>query len=135
MSSITLKADPEAIDKVTAFVEGECLSHRAGPDDTYAILLMVDELVANVCHYAYPDGEGEFEVEVTFDSGLCSLKFTDSGVPFDPTQLEDPDTTGSVEERKVGGFGIYFIRKKSERFEYRRDESRNVVTVVKRLGR
>ncbi len=134
MSSIKLKADPEAIARVTAFVEGACLSHQVGPEDIYAILLMVDELVANVCHYAYPDGEGEFEVEITIDAGLCNLKFTDSGVPFDPTQLEDPDTTGSVEERKVGGFGIYFIRKKSERFEYRRAGDRNVVTVVKRLG-
>lgn len=134
MRDIRLKADSGAISRASDFVESACRDLGMDQDETYALLLILDELVANVCHYAYPDGEGSLEVAIGMEGNRCVLKLTDSGVPFDPTRHQDPKTEGPVEDRKVGGLGIYFIKRKAERFEYRRVGERNVVTVVTRVG-
>lgn len=135
MGRIRLKADTRSIFKLVEFIQGECERNGVGGEDVNAILLMTDELAANICHYAYPGAEGDYEFEMSLDAGACVFRFADSGVPFDPTRLQDPDTTAPVEERKVGGLGIFFIKRSAERFEYKREGDRNVVTVVKRLSR
>ena len=135
MNLIKLKAETQSISRLVEFIQGQCERQGVGEEDVNAILLMVDELAANVCHYAYPGSEGDYEFGIAFEAGTCVFQFTDWGIPFDPTQLRDPDTTVSVEDRKIGGLGIFFIKKSSERFAYQRDGDRNVVTVVKRLGR
>jgi len=134
MSLIRLNTDGQSIFRLVEFIREQCRRHGVGEEDINSILLMADELAANVCHYAYPGGEGDYEVEVAFEGDLCTFRLIDWGIPFDPTQLKDPDVTASVEDRKIGGLGIFFVKKSSERFEYRRDGDRNEVVFVKRLN-
>jgi anti-sigma regulatory factor (Ser/Thr protein kinase) len=54
--------------------------------------------------------------------------------PFDPTRVPDPDLTLPLEERPLGGLGIYLIRQSVDKMVYRAvPEGGNELTLVKRL--
>ena len=101
-----------------------------------AIDIALDEILANICHYAYAPGTGTVEVCVDLDAEnrTAEITFRDSGVPFDPLQREEPDTTLSAEERKIGGLGIFLVRKTMDAMEYRREGGSNVLTIRKKIG-
>jgi len=62
------------------------------------------------------------------------ITFRDSGVPFDPLQKEEPDTTLTAEEREIGGLGIFLVRKTMDAMEYRREDGFNVLTIRKKIS-
>ena len=101
-----------------------------------SLSLALEEWIVNVISYAYTD-EAEHMIELRLWHGNNVLRFEveDDGRPFDPTAQADVDTTLPLEHRKIGGLGIHFIRKTMEQFTYRRDNNRNIVTIVKNIDR
>ncbi len=61
------------------------------------------------------------------------LTFTDEGVPFDPLQRSDPDITLSAEERKIGGLGIFLVRKIMDDVRYIREDGKNILRIRKKI--
>ena len=62
---------------------------------------------------------------------MLRLTFTDTGRPFDPLQADDPDTKVPLSERKIGGLGIFVVKKMMDKVEYRRENDRNILTLTK----
>jgi serine/threonine-protein kinase RsbW len=58
------------------------------------------------------------------------IEIIDSGVPFDVTSLTDPDLTADVGERKIGGLGIFLVKKMVDEVKYRREIDRNILTLT-----
>ena len=96
------------------------------------INLALEEAVSNVMLYAYPGKSGQVLVECTKSDKLV-FTITDSGVPFDPTQQEDPDVTQSADERPIGGLGIFLVRQIMDEIEYKREENKNILILAKQL--
>lgn len=122
----------EELAMVADFVErlGEQLS--LSPTLVMNLNLVLEEAIANVILYAYPDGgEKQIELSAHKDGDALVLMLTDSGQAFDPTQQEDPDITISAEERPVGGLGIYLVKKIMNEVEYQRVNGKNVFTMKK----
>ena len=66
--------------------------------------------------------------------GKATLRFSDNGRPYDPTEKPDPDTTQSAEEREVGGLGIFMVKKPHEdEVTYEYADGSNILTLVKSL--
>ncbi len=61
------------------------------------------------------------------------ITFIDTGVPYDPLAKPDPDITLSVEEREIGGLGIYMVKKSMDDVIYKRDGDKNVLTLRKSI--
>ena len=109
------------------------------------INLALEEAVTNVMLYAYPGKSGQVLVECTKDLRSEGVKeerseserliftITDSGVPFDPTQKEEVDTTLSAEEREIGGLGIHLVRQIMDEVRYARIDDKNVLTLIKNI--
>jgi len=95
----------------------------------------IDELLANIASYAYDLDAGETTVRFDFDADTrtVSLTFIDSGVPYDPLAKPDPDVTLSVEQREVGGLGIFLVKKTMDDMTYVRRDGRNELTIRKRI--
>ncbi len=93
--------------------------------------LVLEELLVNVMRYAYPDSEGEVEVACSLDDRGCFvLRITDWGGSFDPVaSAPAPDTSLGVEERGIGGLGVFFVRRMTERMEYIREGDANTVVL------
>ncbi len=73
------------------------------------------------------------EVQIKLDEETVELVFTDSGIPFDPLEKEDPDVTLSTEEREIGGLGIYLIKKKMDEVSYRYENQKNIFMFRKKI--
>ena len=132
---ITVAAAVENLEGVTAFVD-RCLEEiGCSPRAQMQIDVAVDELFSNIAYYAYPPRTGTvtLRVEVAEDPSLAILTFIDSGVPYDPLSRPDPDTTLSAEERRIGGLGIYMVKKSMDDVSYAYEDGKNVFTIKKRL--
>ena len=132
---ITVAADVNNLETITAFVD-ECLEQIDCPLRIQTQLdIAVDELFSNIAYYAYPNGSGSatLRVEVAEDPSFAILTFIDSGVPYDPLARPDPDTTLSAEERKIGGLGIYMVKKFMDAVSYAYEDGKNILTIKKKL--
>ena len=135
MKEITVDATIENMNTVTAFVD-EFLDQIACPmKSKIQINIVIDEIFGNICHYAYKDSVGAVTVRV--ESGntpkAVFLTFTDNGIPYNPLETEDPDITLSSEERKIGGLGIYLVKKNMDEMKYEYVNQQNRLWMEKRL--
>jgi anti-sigma regulatory factor (Ser/Thr protein kinase) len=96
------------------------------------IEVVAEEVFINIAHYAYPPVHGDATILVSVDD-VFEVVFSDAGKPFDPLQAKDPDVTLSVEERVIGGLGIYMTKKIMDEVSYRYEEGRNILTLRKKL--
>ena len=135
MKEITVDAMIENMNTVTAFVD-DFLDQIACPmKSRIQINIVIDEIFGNICHYAYKDSIGAVTVRV--ESGntpkAVFLTFTDNGIPYNPLETEDPDITSSSEERKIGGLGIYLVKKNMDEMKYEYVNQQNRLWMEKRL--
>jgi anti-sigma regulatory factor (Ser/Thr protein kinase) len=96
--------------------------------------LAFDELLSNIIKYAYSGDEERFiDCRVTRREAIIEATISDDGVPFNPWELPEPDTTSSLETRKVGGLGVQLVRQMFDDVRYERSDSRNTTTIVQRV--
>lgn len=132
--SIILPNRVEVIDRLATFVEEVAESHGIDGSVAMSINLALKEAVVNVMNYAYPKGTtGDLKVKSSFSGDTLSFTVSDSGTPFDPTKMPDPDTTLSVEERPIGGLGIFLVRQIMDEVSYRYEDKRNILTMKKKI--
>lgn len=99
------------------------------------ILLAADEIFTNIADYGYPDGNGNVNVAVKFDeeNSVFALTFTDFGIPYNPLAAPTPDTNKPLRERKVGGLGIFIVKKIMDEISYRREYDSNILILKKHI--
>lgn len=135
MKELTVKAVLENISKVTEFIDGELEAIGCPVRAQIHIDVAVDELFGNIAHYAYTGDAGNATVRFNFDESthLISVTFIDDGVPFNPLEHKEPNVTLPMEEREVGGLGIYLVRKTMDTVKYRRENNCNILTIEKKI--
>ena len=103
--------------------------------ELFAIRLVCDELVVNVVDYAYPDdANGYLDVDIKKDESMITIQFRDGGTPFNPLEREMPDTTQPLEDRRIGGLGIFLVIKKMDEVTYEYVNNENVLTIKKNIS-
>ena len=135
MKEITIAATVENIEAVTDFVNEQLEALDCPMKAQMQIDIAIDELFGNIAHYAYnPDvGEATVRVEVVEEPLSVIITFIDGGVPYDPLSAADPDTTLSVEERGIGGLGIFMVKKSMDDITYRYENGSNILSIRKTL--
>jgi serine/threonine-protein kinase RsbW len=94
------------------------------------IELALEETLANIFNYAYPGTPGDVEINCKLETGRLIIEIIDSGIPFDITSLSDPDLTADIEERKIGGLGVFLVKKMMDEVRYRREKDRNILNLI-----
>ncbi len=104
------------------------------PEHEFAFHLAFEEIVSNIVGYAYPtDDEGELTVEIEEAEHQVIITFKDRGKSFDPLSVAEPDTTLSIDERSVGGLGIFLVKKMMDTVNYTYSDSQNILEIRKHL--
>lgn len=99
-------------------------------EEEFKLRLIVEEIVANIVLYAYPQGEdGGMTICAEKDEEGLTLTFTDCGIAFNPLEKEDPDTSLSADERPIGGLGIFLVKQMAKDVKYTRSGMSNTLTV------
>ena len=123
----------ESLNDMREFVRQAAEDADMGEGDIYAIQLAVDEACSNVIEHAC-DGECEEQIEITCTTSddRLTIMVRDHGEPFDPTSAPSPDLDAAIEDRPVGGLGIFLIRQLMDEIRYERlGTAGNVLTLVK----
>ena len=122
----------EEIERMAVFLEEISQEFDLSVEHSFNIHLAVEEAVTNVIMYAYPqDEEHELELTVYKRDNRLIFKLVDSGKEFDPTLQPEADVTLSLEERPIGGLGIFLIRRIMQAVDYQRIDGKNILTMVK----
>lgn len=132
--SLTLPNDINTIPQLCEFIEGICEELNLEMSTTMSLNLALEEAVVNVMEYAYPIGvQGDVTIEAIANEKCLVFIISDSGIPFDPTQKEEVDTTLSAEERSIGGLGIHLVREIMDFIDYKYRDSKNILTLSKKI--
>jgi sigma-B regulation protein RsbU (phosphoserine phosphatase) len=132
---LTMGNDVAEVEKLPEFVnESLSLLHINEEDSELKasmLNLALEEAVVNVINYAYPEGDTGV-ISLTAESRDNSIIFTltDSGTPFDPTAVAEPNLQASLDERQIGGLGIHLVRNIMASVSYRRVDLFNELTMV-----
>ena len=99
------------------------------------LMISCDEIFTNIASYAYPDGNGSIAVAVEFVSPIQCLRiiFSDSGIAYNPLEISEPDIGSALSERKIGGLGMFMVKKMMDSIEYCRQDGKNILTLTKCL--
>ena len=134
--TLTLQNDVKQVAKLNAFMTD--ITERLGisKPQTYQLKLALEEAVVNVMEYAYPkDTTGDIHIKATSNGKRLKIIITDMGTAFNPTERATADTTLSVEDRPVGGLGIFLVRELMDSINYERIAGKNVLTMRKDYSR
>jgi len=135
MADLTVDALVSNLDQVLAFVDGQLETMDCSMKAQMQIDVAVEEIYVNIANYAYAPETGKAYISVLPDpeNASVTIEFRDNGIPFDPLAKADPDVTLSAEERKIGGLGIYMVKKSMDAMEYSRKDGQNILTITKKL--
>ena len=136
MKTIKLEADLKKIPEVTDFVDREMENAGCSMKACMQMDVAIDEIFSNIARYAYAPGTGEAEVQFDFDaeSGAVCVTFIDEGIPYNPLEKPDPDTSLSAEERSIGGLGIFLVKKTMDDMRYRYENGKNILSLIKKVS-
>ena len=131
---LTIKNQEQELARVSEFMESVCEELELDMHQSMKLQLVIEEMMANVIFYAYPEGTSA-DITLTAESDGKELTFvlSDSGKPFDPTAKEDADTEINPMDREQGGMGILIVKNIMNEVSYQRLGEENRLTMKKTL--
>jgi serine/threonine-protein kinase RsbW len=128
-----LPAQPDSVREFKEKVKAVGLAMGFSEEVLFRIELALEEVLVNIVNYAYSEQEqpGWVDVECRAESATrLMLEVRDGGKPFNPLELEQPDTGLPVSERDIGGLGVFLTRKMADQLSYEREGGVNRLTLV-----
>lgn len=129
---LTLKNDMAEHARLSAALSEWAETEGIDPGLVTTFELAFDEILANITSYAYDDdGEHAIEVGCRWDGSTLSAEVADDGRAFDPLAAPEPDLEADLDEREVGGLGLFLVRQLMDDVAYRREGGRNRLSFAK----
>ena len=133
MEKITIEAETDNLQEVIDFATGLLEEHECPMKVVMQMELVIEEIFVNVSNYAYRPDVGN--VTLCFDfaenPAAVEITFIDSGKPYNPLEKEDPDTTLGIDEREIGGLGIFLVKKNVDDIAYEFTDGKNILRIKK----
>ena len=126
-NSITVIADDKSMIPVSEFAKSLTEKLTVVPKVANKVSIAVDEIYSNIINYS---GAELATISYEIKDGRLYITFTDDGIPYNPLEAEEPDITLSAEERKIGGLGIFMVKKMTESMEYTYEDDKNILSLV-----
>ncbi len=135
MKSLIVPAEEEKLNEIMDFVMETIEGHEPDDETSMQLELAIEEIFVNIVSYAYSPKTGDVEIcaEMTEDPPELVITFADSGVPFNPLEKEEADTSPEALEEREGGLGIYMIRQLMDEVAYIHEDGKNILRIRKRL--
>ena len=129
---MTFWSDIGEIPAVSARLERAMQAHGFSPDEILDTQLAVEEVITNIIIHGYKEPGGKIHLSCRITRNLVEIRICDAAPPFNPLSIPEPELEGSVDERGIGGLGIYLLRKVMDDISYRYENGNNILTMVKR---
>ena len=135
IKKLVVEAKVENLTMVNEFVEELLQPLNCSIKVQMQLELAVEEIFVNIAHYAYGEKTGKAFItgRILEEPLRLELVFMDEGIPYDPLAREDPNLEQKMEDRAIGGLGIYLVKKNVEEIAYSYQEGKNVLTLCKHI--
>ena len=135
IKKLVLEAKVENLVAVNEFVDEILQPLNCSMKIQMQLELAVEEIFVNIANYAYGESTGKaFITGRILENPLrLELVFMDEGTPYNPLARTDPDLEQKMEDRAIGGLGIYLVKKNVEEITYSYQEGKNVLTLCKHI--
>ena len=128
MYTLRLPAKLESLEIVRSFVLQTIKDLNITREIVPKVELVLEEVFTNIIKYAYPTGEGDVEVQCArLNTDKLCFVIQDWGNPFNPLMKNNPDLSGDLFERRIGGLGIFLVRTMVDELDYRYEEGKNIL--------
>ena len=128
------RLDRDSVERAASLLSAFAARHGVPRRPVTDLAIAIDELVSNVAKYGTrPEAPPSVSLEFRVKAGALEVEIADSGPPFDPLSGGDPDVSGALDERPIGGLGLHLVRKLADESTYERKEGLNVVRLVRRF--
>src|SRR3990172_1280566 len=136
MSKTTLDANFDNLDEIRELVGDAARQVGFSDKEVYAIQLAADEASSNIIEHAYAGVTGgKIEIDLSISDKELKITMRDHGRSFDPSSVPEPNVKADLSERKIGGLGMYLMRKLMDEVSYESSyETGNLLTMIKRMG-
>ena len=132
---IALANELREIAGAAARIDAFCEEKDLSPEIAYAVNLSIDEILTNTISYGYQDDEPHrIEIVVRLEAESLVVVIVDDSAPFDLSATPEADLDASLEEREIGGLGLFLVHQMMDKVEYERVDGRNVVTLTKSMA-
>lgn len=132
-ATITLPANLDSLYKSMDFVSSCAREQGFSSKRVSEIELALEEILVNIFNYAYKESGRDGTVEITcklVDTQSFVIEIADSGIPFNILSVREPDTNAQIDERPIGGLGVFFVKQLMDDIQYRREAEKNILTLV-----
>lgn len=131
-ASLVIPADLAMIERVTTALDAAMRACGFPDGRILELQLAVEEAIANVIVHGYGGAPGDVAVAIRATREAVEVRIEDRAPAFDPLSLPTPDREASLDERPIGGLGVFLIRQVVDEAVYRYADGRNILVLVKR---
>jgi len=134
---LTRAAYLESLNEFREFIKEQC-SGLPGVNEEilYDVQLAVDEACTNIISHGYAELDpGSIILDLETAPEKLIIVLTDFGHAFEPSSAPIPDVNAPIEERELGGFGLFFIQQSVDEMTYEVTEDGNKMTLTKYLNK
>jgi sigma-B regulation protein RsbU (phosphoserine phosphatase) len=131
---ITLKASIDELEKLLDWMAYIFEDYSCPRKICNQIAVITEEIFVNIAKYAYDEEGGNALVRVGRAGPVLVMQFVDTGKYFNPLEKIDPDINAPIEDRSIGGLGIYITKKWMDSIYYDRVDGENRLTIRKSIA-
>jgi anti-sigma regulatory factor (Ser/Thr protein kinase) len=97
--------------------------------EAYVVRFVADEILSNLKrHGDFSDKSADITLEIKRDDALMMI-FKDNSKKFNILEHNDPDISADIDDRALGGLGIFLTKKYAKRIEYRYENGYNILEI------
>ncbi len=130
--NLTIESEIAEIPKVSARLEEVLSGSGFSSEEILDTQLAVEEVITNTINHGYKKPGGRIDISLRFSGSSTEIEIADNAPPFNPLSLPEPDISGNISDRKVGGLGVFLVRQVMDDVRYRHENGRNILTMEKR---
>jgi serine/threonine-protein kinase RsbW len=124
-----LPAEMSSLAGFTEFAHEGARAAELPESAAFKLDLILEEILVNVFRYAYPSGLGDASVAYSVPAPNClRIDVCDRGPAFNPLDRTAPDLDLSLDDRPIGGLGIFLVQNMAAAVSYRREDGQNILS-------
>jgi len=125
----------DQIDTVRKFFDDYSKDNKLTEKTVHDIQMALDELLTNIVNYGYEDTD-EHQIDIHFgvNDDAVKVEIVDDSKPYNILEKDNPDISLSMEDKPIGGLGIFLIKKLMSNVDYYTEEGKNHLVMIKELG-
>ena len=125
--TLEVQPDMQSVSCVKEFLTQQAQTLMVSEKLRKKLMVVVDEVYSNIVHYS---GAKMASIFVGKENDKLTLVFSDDGIPYNPLENKEPDIHAALQDREIGGLGIFMVKKMVESASYEYRDHRNKLTLV-----